>query len=264
MKTSPAQRRKIVDKAHLKLSVTRQCELLAIHRSGYYYNLQEKKEDAFNLELMKLIDQHYLKHPYMGVPSMIQWLVKDMGFHVNRKRIARLYKMMDLSAIVPGPHTSMGCKEHKKYLYLLRNLVIDHPNQVWGIDITYIPIKIWWPLLTFLAALWSDGPLSNTMESEWIVETVKEAINRHGKPEMMNSDQGSQFTGDLYTGFLTGENITISMGGRGRATDNIFVERLWQSLKYEDIYLNAYETGPELYKGLKRIKLKRLYPSILN
>jgi len=256
MKTSPAERRKIVDKAHLKLSVTRQCELLAIHRSGYYYNLQEKGENTFNLELMKLIDQHYLKHPYMGVPSMTQWLIKDMGFHVNRKRIARLYKMMDLSAIVPGPHTSRGCKEHKKYPYLLRNLVIDHPNQVWGIDITYIPIKHGYLYLVAIIDLFSrfvvGWSLSNTMESEWIVETVKEAISRHGKPEMMNSDQGSQFTGDLYTGFLIAENIIISMDGRGRATDNIFIERLWRSLKYEDIYLNAYETGPELYKGLKR------------
>lgn len=256
MKTSPAERRKIVDKAHQTLSIKRQCELLAIHRSGYYYNLQEKSEAAFNLEIMRLIDEHYLKHPYMGVPSMTQWLVKDMGYEVNHKRIARLYKLMDLSAIVPGPHTSKGCKEHKKYPYLLRHLVIDRPNQVWGIDITYVPVKHGYLYLVAIIDIFSrfvvGWSLSNTMESEWVVETVKEAIGQYGKPEMINSDQGSQFTSDLYTGFLASENITISMDGRGRATDNIFIERLWRSLKYEDIYLNAYETGLQLYTGLKR------------
>ena len=241
MKTSPAERRKIVNKAHHKLSIKGQCELLSIHRSGYYYNLQEKSEDVFNLELMRQIDQHYLKHPYMGVPSMTQWLVKDMGYQVNHKRIARLYRLMDLSAIVPGPHTSKGCKEHKKYPYLLRNLIINRANQVWGTDITYIPVKHGYLYLVAIIDLFSrfvvGWSLSNTMESEWVVETVKEAIASHGKPEMINSDQGSQFTSDLYTGFLRQENITISMDGRGRATDNIFIERLWRSLKYEDIYL---------------------------
>lgn len=256
MKTSPAERRKIVNKAHPKLSIQGQCELLSIHRSGYYYNLQEKSEDFFNLELMRMIDKHYLKHPYMGVPSMTQWLIKDMGFQVNRKRIARLYKLMHLYAIIPGPHTSKGCKEHKKYPYLLRNLVINGPGQVWGIDITYIPVKHGYLYLVAIIDLFSryvvGWSLSNTMESEWVVEAVKEAIANHGKPEIINSDQGSQFTGDLYTGLLKRENITISMDGQGRATDNIFIERLWRSLKYEDIYLNAYETGLDLYRGLKR------------
>jgi putative transposase len=256
MKTSPAERRKIVDKAHRKLRIKRQCELLSIPRSGYYYHLGEKKEDTLNLELMKLIDQHYLEHPYMGVPSMTQWLSKDMGFNVNHKRIARLYRLMDLSAIVPGPHTSKGCKEHKKYPYLLRNLVVDHVNQVWGIDITYIPIKNGYMYLVAIIDLYSrfvvGWSLSNTMEAVWVVETVKEAIGQYGRPEIINSDQGSQFTGDLYTGFLISEGITISMDGRGRATDNIFIERLWRSLKYEDIYLNAYETGTELFSGLRR------------
>jgi len=256
MTSNPAERRKIVDRAHQTLSIKHQCELLSVHRSGYYYHLQERTEDALNLELMRLIDEHYLKYPFMGVPSMTQWLVKDMGYKINPKRIARLYKLMDLAAIVPGPHTSKGCKEHKKYPYLLRNLIIDRPNQVWGIDITYIPVKHGYLYLAAIIDLFSrfvvGWSLSNTMESEWIVETVKESIREYGKPEMINSDQGSQFTSDLYTDFLISENITISMDGRGRATDNIFIERLWRSLKYEDIYIHAYETGPELYEGVKQ------------
>lgn len=255
MKTSPAERRKIVDKAHPRLSVKRQCRLLGIHRSGYYHFTKEKGSDLLNLELMQLIDKHYLEHPFMGVPTMTQWLCKDKGYRVNRKRIARLYRLMDLWAIAPGPHTSKGCKTHKKYPYLLRNLPITRPNQVWGIDITYVPVKNGYMYLIAIIDLYSrfvvGWSLSNTMEAEWCVETVREAIDRYGKPEILNSDQGSQFTSDLFTGFLTGENILISMDGRGRATDNIFIERLWRSLKYEDIYLKAYETGSELYTGIR-------------
>lgn len=254
MRTNPAERRKIVDKVH-KLSVKRQCQLLGVQRSGFYYPPKEKKDDSLNNELMQFIDKQYLTHPFMGVPSMTQWLRKDMGYRINRKRIARLYKLMRLSAIIPGPHTSRGCKTHIKYPYLLRNLAITHPNHVWGIDITYVPIKNGYMYLIAIIDLYSrfivNWSLSNTMEAEWCVETVKEAIKAHGKPEIMNSDQGSQFTSDLFIGLLKEEEISISMDGRGRATDNIFIERLWRSLKYEDIYLKAYETGSQLYIGIR-------------
>ena len=252
MSTSMNQRRDIVDKAHKELSIKEQCQLMSIHRSGYYY--QHKTESELNLELMALIDKHYMDHPYMGVPSMTQWLDKDMGYNVNKKRVRRLYKLLDLFAIVPGPHTSRGNKEHKKYPYLLRNLKITRPNQVWGIDITYLPIKNGYMYLVAIIDLYSrfvvGWSLSNSMDAEWCKETVERAIKQHGKPEIINSDQGSQFTSDEFTGFLQQKQINISMDGKGRATDNIFIERLWRSLKYENIYLNAYSTAMELRAGV--------------
>ena len=225
---------------------------MSIHRSGYYY--QHKTESELNLELMALIDKHYMDHPYMGVPSMTQWLNKDMGYNVNKKRVRRLYKLLDLFAIVPGPHTSRGNKEHKKYPYLLRNLKITRPNQVWCTDITYLPIKNGYMYLVAIIDLYSrfvvGWSLSNSMDAEWCKETVERAIKQHGKPEIINSDQGSQFTSDEFTGFLQQKQINISMDGKGRATDNIFIERLWRSLKYENIYLNAYSTAMELRAGV--------------
>jgi putative transposase len=252
MSTSMNQRRDIVDKAHKELSIKEQCQLMSIHRSGYYY--QHKTESELNLELMALIDKHYMDHPYMGVPSMTQWLDKDMGYNVNKKRVRRLYKLLDLFAIVPGPHTSRGNKEHKKYPYLLRNLKITRPNQVWCTDITYLPIKSGYMYLIAIIDLYSrfvvGWSLSNSMDAEWCKETVERAIKQHGKPEIINSDQGSQFTSDEFTGFLQQKQINISMDGKGRATDNIFIERLWRSLKYENIYLNAYSTAMELRAGV--------------
>jgi len=253
MKTTVQQRRGIVDKANTKLSINRQCQLLSIQRSGYYY--KEKAEETLNCELMAEIDKEYTAHPFRGVPSMTEFLRKDMGYKVNKKRIERLFKLMGLSAIVPGPHTSKGCKEHKKYPYLLRNLKITGSNQVWATDITYVPVKNGHMYLIAIIDLYSrfvvGWALSNTMESEWCMETLKNTILAYGKPKVFNTDQGSQFTSDIFTGFLEENNITISMDGKGRAKDNIFIERLWRSVKYEDIYLHAYESGIDLYKGLK-------------
>lgn len=243
-----------MNKAHKKISINRQCNLLDIHRSGCYYKPRE--ESKLNLKLMELVDKQYMKYPFMGVPSMTQWVNRDMGYKVNKKRIERLYKLMAISAIIPGPHTSKGCKEHKKYPYLLRNIKIVRCNQAWGIDITYIPIKGGYMYLIAIIDLCSrfvvGWSLSNTMEAEWCLETVKDAIKRHGKPEIINSDQGSQFTSELFTSWLKNHKIQISMDGKGRAIDNIFIERLWRSVKYEDIYLHSYENGIELYNGLKR------------
>jgi putative transposase len=270
MKTTVTERRVIVDKSNTKLSLLQQCILLSISRSGYYYT--KKEETSFNLELMVEIDKEYTARPFRGVPSMTEYLRKDLGYNVNKKRIRRLYKLMDIFALVPGPHTSRGCKGHKKYPYLLRNLAIVRPNHVWATDITYIPIKNGYMYLIAIIDLYSryvvKWALSNSMEAEWCAEVLKEAINEHGKPDMFNTDQGSQFTSDVFIEVLKDNNINISMDGKGRATDNIFIERLWRSMKYEDVYLNAYETGIELYKGLKKYfefyNLVRRHSSIKN
>lgn len=254
MKTTVAERRAIVDKAHVNLSITKQCNLLSIQRSGYYY--VGNKEDSFNFELMAEIDKEYTLHPFRGIPSMTQYLRMDLGYIVNKKRIERLYKLMDISAIVPGPHTSRGIKEHKKYPYLLRNLKIKNRNHVWATDITYIPVKKGFMYLIAIIDLHSryvlKWELSNTMEAEWCAQVLESAIEEYGKPEIFNTDQGSQFTSTVFTDVLINNEIAISMDGKGRATDNIFIERLWRSVKYEDIYLHAYESGIDLYKGLKQ------------
>lgn len=268
MNKSIQERRSIVDKANKRISVNRQCQLFGLHRSGIYYKTAQEK--PLNLELMQRIDKQYMQYPFMGVPSMTQWLNRDMGYKVNKKRIERLFKLMGISAIVPGPHTSKGNKLHKKYPYLLRDLAIVRPNQVWEIDITYVPINGGYLYLIAIIDTYSrfvvGWSLSNTMEKEWCVEVVNKAIEDHGKPEILNSDQGSQFTSELFTQNLIDHKITISMDGKGRATDNIFIERLWRSLKYEDIYLKAYDNGTALFQGLTNYfgfyNLKRRHSSI--
>ena len=254
MKTTKQERKALVDKANKRLSISKQCCLLDIPRSGLYY--QSSPSDTFNLELSKEIDKEYTLHPFRGVPSMTTYLREDLGYPVNKKRIERLYKLMDIQAIVPGPHTSKGCKRHKKYPYLLRNLKITHRNQVWATDITYVPIKGGYMYLIAIIDLYSryvlNWALSNTMEAEWCAGVLSDTIKQYGKPEIFNTDQGSQFTSDTFTEVLKNNQIQISMDGKGRATDNIFIERLWRTVKYEDIYLHAYENGFELYHGLNK------------
>jgi putative transposase len=254
MNTTTHQRRAIVDKANAQLSISRQCKLLTIARSGLYYEPVPESEE--NLKLMELIDKEYTKRPFKGVPSMTTWLREDMGLKVNHKRVERLYRIMDLYALVPGPHTSKGNKTHKKYPYLLRGLKIDRPNQVWGIDITYVPVRGGFMYLIAIIDLYSryivGWSLSNTMDTNWCIEALKEAFTRHGKPEIINTDQGSQFTSEDFTNFVLESDVKMSMDGVGRATDNIFIERFWRSIKYEDIYLYSYENGQELFMGIKR------------
>jgi len=244
--------RGMIDKAHPKLSITGQCSLLGIHKSGVYY--KPKAESSLNLTLMKLIDEQYLKHPHMGVPSMTEWLRKDQDYDVNPKRIERLYKLMNLQSMAPGPHTSKGLKAHKKYPYLLKDIKVERVNQVWATDITYIPMKQGFMYLMAVIDLKSryilGWSISNTMDAEWCRETMEDCINRHGCAQIVNTDQGSQFTSEVFTGLLLDHNIQISMDGKGRATDNIFIERFWRSLKYEDIYLKVYDTGQSLFLGL--------------
>jgi putative transposase len=249
-----SERRELVEREHAKLSIVQQCLLLSIHRSGLYY--QPQSESKLNEELMLLMDEHYLEHPYKGAPRMYTWLTKDLGYQVSRNRVSRLYyKVMGLRAVMPGPHTSKRCKEHAVYPYLLRGLKITRPNQVWATDITYIPMAKGFMYLVAVIDVHSrmilSWSLSNTMQAEWCVEVVREAIEKYGKPEIFNTDQGAQFTSKVFSQFIIDQGIKLSMDGKGRATDNAFIERFWRSLKYEYIYIQPCQDAVELYKGTK-------------
>jgi putative transposase len=201
------------------------------------------------------MDQHYTDYPFKGANRMHTWLTMDMGFKVNSKRIERLYyKVMGLRAIMPGIHTTKRRKDHKVYPYLLRNLTVKRSNQVWGMDITYIPMQKGFMYLVAIIDLHSryvlNWSVSNTMDAEWCKETLEEAVALHGKPEIVNTDQGSQFTSEIFTDYVLSNNIRLSMDGKGRAIDNVFIERLWRSVKYENIYLNPPNTGTDLYQQL--------------
>jgi len=240
----------MISKGHSTLSIVQQCAILAIHRSGYYY--KPKQESELNLELMRLMDQHYLDHPFKGARRMHVWLTKDKGFHVSENRIERLYyKVMGLRAVMPGKHTSRKCKSHKIYPYLLRNLSIDRPNQVWATDITYIPLEKGYMYMVAIIDLYSryvvNWSISNSMDAEWCQQVLEEAIEQHGHPEIINTDQGSQFTSEVFSGYVLKQGIRLSMDGKGRAIDNAFIERLWRSVKYEKIYLNPPKDGADLY-----------------
>lgn len=233
------------------MSIVQQCILLSIHRSGFYY--KPKTESQLNLELMRMMDEHYLDHPEKGAVRMHTWLTKDKGYQVSKNRIERLYyRVMGLRALMPGPHTSKRCKEHKVYPYLLRDLKIDRPNQVWQTDISYIPMAKGFMYLTAIIDVHSryvvNWSISNTMDSEWCRQTLQEAIAMQGKPEIINTDQGSQYTSEIFSEFVLERGIKLSMDGKGRATDNSFIERFWRSIKYEKLYLNPSEDGMDLYE----------------
>lgn len=247
-------RRKMISKGHSKLSLVKQCKLLSIHRSGIYY--KPKTESDLNLELMREMDQHYLDHPEKGARRMHVWLTKDKGYRISKNRIERLYyQVMGLRAVLPGKHTSKRNKNHKIYPYLLRNLTINRVNQVWATDITYIPMKKGFMYLVAIIDLHSryvlNWSVSNTMDSSWCAQVLEEAISIHGKPEIINTDQGSQFTSEVFTDAVTKNGIKLSMDGKGRATDNAFIERLWRSVKYEKLYLSPPSDGIDLYEKLE-------------
>lgn len=231
-------------------SIRRQCRLAGVPRSGIYY--EPVQETAENLVLMRLIDKQYMRHPEFGYPRMTDWL-RDEGHNVNHKRVARLMQQMGLQAITPGPHTSKPASGHKIYPYLLRNVDIDRVNQVWSTDITYIPMRNGYMYLTAVIDWYSryvlSWELSNTMESLFCVDALEHALTQ-GTPDIFNTDQGSQFTSNAFTSVLLDEAITISMDGRGRALDNVFIERLWWSVKYEKVYPEYYTDGHELRRGL--------------
>lgn len=245
----------MISRDHSNLSIVKQSKLLQLHRSGFYY--KPKGESALNLELMRLMDEHYADHYFKGAKRMHTWLTMEKGYKVNQKRIDRLYyRVMGLRAIMPGKHTSRRNKAHKVYPYLLRNLKVDRPNQVWATDITYIPMRRGFMYLVAIIDLHSryvlNWSVSNTMDAQWCKETLEEAIAVHGRPEIVNTDQGSQFTSEVFVNLVLSNGIRLSMDGRGRAIDNVFIERLWRSVKYESIYLNPPESGIDLYEQLKK------------
>lgn len=243
----------MINKGHANMSVTRQCRLLDLNRSGVYY--KSPSESELNLELMRLMDEHYLLHPYKGARRMWIWLTKDMGYNVSLNRVERLYySKMALRSILPGPHTSKRNKEHKIYPYLLRGLKITRSNQVWGIDITYIPMASGFMYLIAVIDLHSryvvHWSVSNSMEADWCAEFIEDAFNKYGVPEILNTDQGAQFTSKIFTKAVLYSGAKLSMDVKGRATDNAFIERLWRSVKYEKIYLSPPTDGLDLYEKL--------------
>ncbi len=241
----------MIDPHHPKLSIRRQCQLIGLNRATYYW--KPKGISELNLKLIKTIDKEYTKRPFYGYRKMTRQLQEKYGHRVNHKRVARLMQKMGLQAVCPRPNTSIPNHEHKKYPYLLRNMEIKRPNQVWSTDITYVPMPGGFMYLTAVIDWYSRfviaWQLSNTLEAEFCVDTLKLAL-QHGKPEIFNTDQGAQFTANAFVSVLEKNKIQISMDGRGRAFDNIFVERLWRTVKYEDIYIKSYATVLELYNGL--------------
>jgi putative transposase len=223
---------------------------VGLNRSTLYY--EPAQESALNLELMRLMDEQYLKTPFYGWPRMLAYLQR-LGHNVNHKRVRRLLQKMGLQALYPKPKTSVSSPAHKIYPYLLRGLEITHVNQVWSADITYIPMPKGFMYLVAVMDWYSRyvlaWQLSNTLESSFCLDALQQAL-LWGKPEIFNTDQGAQFTSNLFTDCLTKAKIQISMDGRGRALDNIFTERLWRSVKYEDVYPNGYDTVPSLEHGL--------------
>jgi putative transposase len=233
-----------------ELSIRRQCELLGLNRSTLYYRGVGESEE--NLRLMRLIDEQYLRTPFYGSRRMALWL-QSQDQAVNRKRVQRLMRKMGLEAVYPKPRISQGGSQHRVYPYLLRNLKIVRPNQVWSTDITYIPMAQGFMYLVAILDWYSrfvvSWRLSNSLEGGFCVEALEEALSWQ-RPEIFNSDQGVQFTSHAFTSVLEDTGVAISMDGRGRVFDNIFVERLWRTVKYEDIYLKDYESVPALRCGL--------------
>jgi len=236
----------MIEPSNKNLSIVAQCQLLSISRSGLYYT--PKGESPLNLKLMQLIDKQYLLTPYYGSRQMTRYLSRE-GYSVGRHRIRRLMQLMGLSAIYQEPRTTIPHPAHKKYPYLLKGLDINRPNQVWCTDITYIPIKRGFLYLVAVMDWYSrrvlSWRLSNTMDARYCVEALEEALEKHGTPEIFNTDQGSQFTSSDFTDVLSKNKIKISMDGKGRWMDNVFIERLWRSLKYECVYLKSFETGQQ-------------------
>jgi putative transposase len=243
----------MIDPGHKRLSIVRQCELVSISRASFYR--QPGSESSENLALMRLIDEAFLEMPWYGARQMARHL-RRLGWCIGRHRVRRLMRKIGLSPIYQAPKTSEPHPQHRIYPYLLRHMIIERPNQVWCADVTYIPMRR--GFLYLVAVMdWASRKvlawrLSNTMEADFCVAALAEAIAGYGKPDIFNTDQGSQFTSFAFTNTLRDAGIRISMDGRGRWMDNVFIERLWRSLKYECIFLNAFETGSEARAGIGR------------
>jgi len=241
-----------VDRDQAEFSVRRQCELLGVNRSGLYY--QPVGESEENLRLMRLLDEQYTRVPFYGSRRMTEWLATQ-GYEVNRKRVTRLMQLMGIEAVYPKPRLSQPGEGHRVYPYLLRGVTVDRLNQVWSTDITYIRMAQGFVYLVAVMDWYSryvlSWSLSLTMEIDFCIEALRVALRR-GLPEIFNSDQGAQFTSEKFTDELAAKEIAISMDGRGRCMDNIFIERLWRSLKYEEVYLKDYESVTEARTGIER------------
>ena len=240
----------MIEPEHPHLSIRRQCELVGLNRSTLYY--RPAGESDLNLHLMRLIDKQYTKIPFYGWPRMTAHL-RRQGYAINHKRVRRLMRTMGLQAIYPKPRTSKAARGHKVYPYLLRKRRITRPNQVWSADITYIPMLRGFMYLVAVIDWYSRyvlaWQLSNTLDGRFCLDALERALAQ-GQPDIFNTDQGAQFTALAFTSRLEAADIRISMDGRGRALDNVFVERLWRSVKYEHVYLHEYARVPELEKGL--------------
>jgi putative transposase len=256
----------LIEIGNREISIARQCELLGMHRSAFYY--QKKSVSVNDLNLMQLIDEQFTQTPFYGSRRLCA-VLREKGHIVNRKKMRRLMQEMGLESIYPKPNLSKSNKLHKKYPYLLRGFLINKPGQVWSEDITYVRLEKGFAYLTAIIDWFSryvlSWRLSNLLDSDFCLETLDEAL-RQGKPDIFNTDQGVQFTSKEFTQRLEDQGILISMDGKGRALDNIFVERLWRSVKYEDIYLRDYKTMQEAQEGLNRYfeyyNLKRPHQSL--
>jgi putative transposase len=241
----------MIDPDHERLSIRRQCQLVSISRASFYR--QPAGESPENLELMRVIDEAFMEAPWYGSRQMARHL-RRQGWCVGRKRVRRLMRKIGLSPIYQAPRTSEPHPRHRIYPYLLRHLTIERPDQVWCADVTYIPMRRGFLYLVAIMDWFSRKVLawrlSNTMDADFCVAALEEAIARHGRPDIFNTDQGSQFTSFAFTATLKDAGIRISMDGRGRWMDNVFIERLWRSLKYECVFLSAFETGSEARAGI--------------
>ena len=264
------EKRCLLEPENKDLSLRKQCELMELNRSSWYYRPKPQNDEkvCFETQLMDLIDERFTQMPFYGVPRMTAHL-KRLGYKVGPDRVRKLMRQMGLQAIYPGPKTSRKHPEHKVYPYLLKGLDINRPNQVWAADITYIRLLRGFAYLVAVMDWFSRyvlaWRLSNTLEADFCVECLEQALE-FGIPEIFNTDQGSQFTGNDFTGVLLDQEIDISMDGRGRVFDNIFVERLWRSVKYENVYIQGYQEIPEARLGLKEYfdlyNIERLHESL--
>ena len=248
-----AERCLFIEPGNIKISVLKQCAILSIHRSRYYY--EPIAETAKNLAMMLWMDKQYFETPFYGVLRLTAELI-DIGYAVNQKRVRRLMKLIGWKTLYQQPRTTIADKASYKYPYLLKGVRFVRANQVWEIDITYLPKAKGFMYLFAIIDVYTrfivGWDISNTMSAEWCASITEEAILAHGKPEIINSDQGSQFTSEVHTALLKKHEIQISMDGKGRAIDNIYIERFWRTIKYEDIYLKVYENGVSLYRGVER------------
>ncbi len=242
----------MIDAEHPQISVRRQCALLGLCRSSLYYDAAQETPE--NLRLMRLIDEQYTTHPCYGSRRMTVWLTEDKGEQVNRKRVQRLMRLMGLEAIYPKPKLSVGDRNHRIYPYLLRGVEIDRADQVWSADITYVPLPAGFMYLAAVIDWFSryvlSWRLSNTLDGDFCLEMLDEALCQ-GRPEVFNTDQGVQFTAKAWTDRLEQSGVKVSMDGKGRCLDNVFVERLWRTVKHEDVYVRGYEDVPGLRGGLR-------------